>query len=99
MLPSLGSSKPETMRRRVVLPQPEGPSKVRNSPALIVRSMWSTAVKPPKRLVTFLSSTMWSMRRSDATEPIQSLRNKVDVDLFCLEVGVEAEGAELAPDA
>ena len=30
--PAVGSSKPATMRSVVVLPQPEGPSSVRNSP-------------------------------------------------------------------
>src|SRR4051812_46767740 len=87
------------MRRSVVLPQPDGPRSVRNSPCRIVRSIRSTAVKSPKRLVTFLSSTIWSMWRSDATEPIQSLRNKIDIDLFCLKVGIKAEGTELAADA
>ena len=34
-VPSDGSRKPETVRRIVVLPQPEGPRKVKNSPLLI----------------------------------------------------------------
>ena len=33
MTPSVGSMKPEIMRRIVVLPQPDGPRKLKNSPA------------------------------------------------------------------
>ena len=36
MLPEVGSSKPATMRSTVVLPQPDGPRKETNSPALDV---------------------------------------------------------------
>src|SRR3954466_5422873 len=52
MSPASGSSNPATMRIVVVLPQPDGPSSVRNSPSRmsIVRS--STAVTSPKRFVT-----------------------------------------------
>ena len=35
--------KPPIMRRQVVLPEPDGPSKVKNSPASIVRLTSSTA--------------------------------------------------------
>ena len=35
ILPSLGSMKPEIMRRMVVLPQPDGPRKEKNSPGLM----------------------------------------------------------------
>src|SRR5262245_54693054 len=34
------------MRRVVVLPQPEGPRRLKNSPSLTSRSTWSTAMKP-----------------------------------------------------
>ena len=43
MRPAVGSVKPPIMRRQVVLPEPEGPSSVKNSPASIVRSTPSTA--------------------------------------------------------
>ena len=42
------------MRRSVVLPQPEAPSSTRNSWSAMVRSIACSAVKPPKRLATFL---------------------------------------------
>ena len=45
------------MRRVVVLPQPEGPRREKNSPSATVRSMSSTATTSPKRLVTPWSST------------------------------------------
>ena len=50
-VPSLGSVKPEMMRRIVVLPQPDGPRNEKNSPALIVSDTSLTAVKSPKRIV------------------------------------------------
>ncbi len=38
------------MRKQVVLPEPDGPSKVKNSPASIVRSTPSTARTAPAPL-------------------------------------------------
>src|SRR5512145_2843225 len=55
--PEVTSSRPATMRIVVVLPQPEGPSRTRNSLSLISRSSLSTAMKPPKLLVTPLNLT------------------------------------------
>ena len=40
------------MRSVVVLPQPDGPSRAKNSPSPMDRSSLSTAVTSPKRLVT-----------------------------------------------
>ena len=42
MRPASGSSKPAIMRRLVVLPQPDGSSRAKNSPGCTVRSMQST---------------------------------------------------------
>ena len=50
--PSVGSRKPEIVRSRVVLPQPEGPRIEKNSPPAIFRLTFLTAVKSPKRIVT-----------------------------------------------
>lgn len=44
MLPLVGSMKPAIMRRRVVLPQPEGPRRKKRSPGLMVSERLSTAV-------------------------------------------------------
>ena len=52
MWPSVGTSKPASMRSVVVLPHPDGPSRLKNSPFGIARSMLSTAVKSPNRFVT-----------------------------------------------
>src|SRR3954470_21100917 len=50
-----GISKPAIMRRLVVLPQPDGPSSEKNSPALMSSVTASTATTLPSNvLVTFL---------------------------------------------
>ena len=41
--PAVGSMKPATMRKVVVLPQPEGPSRTRNSPSAMVSETSRTA--------------------------------------------------------
>ena len=51
--PSVGVSNPASMRINVVLPQPEGPSRAKNSRSKISMDRSSIAVKLPKRLVTF----------------------------------------------
>src|SRR6266508_439306 len=50
--PSVGVSRPATIRRVVVLPQPEGPSRAKKAPEGTVRSRSSTATKSPNLLVT-----------------------------------------------
>ena len=55
--PPSGASNPATMRSRVVLPQPEGPSRQKNSPASMERLTSSTATKSPKRRVTLRISS------------------------------------------
>ena len=52
MSPASGSSNPATIRIVVVLPQPDGPSSVRNSPSRMSIERSSTAVTSPKRFVT-----------------------------------------------
>src|SRR6185436_9185847 len=58
MRPSSGVSKPAIMRNRVVLPQPEPPSRANSSPCAISRSTPSTAATAPKRLRTVSILTM-----------------------------------------
>src|SRR5436190_1756540 len=54
--PAVIGSRPQIMRSKVDLPQPEGPTKTMNSPCSTLRSMpWITATLP-KDLATFLSS-------------------------------------------
>src|SRR5919109_5477810 len=56
MSPAVGYSRPAIMRRVVVLPQPEGPSKHTTSPASTLRSTRSTAVRSPNTFVTWSSA-------------------------------------------
>ena len=51
--PRVGRSKPPIIRSVVVLPQPDGPSSVRNSPVSTVSETSSTAVTSRNCLVTF----------------------------------------------
>src|SRR4249920_2718673 len=60
MLPASGTRKPATIFNVVVLPQPLGPSSVTNSPGATVRSIASTAVSAPKRLVSDASCSAGS---------------------------------------
>src|ERR1700712_2358998 len=54
--PTVGCSSPATIRRVVVLPQPDGPSNAKNEPCAMVRSTPSTAVNGPNRLVSDVST-------------------------------------------
>ena len=58
MLPVSLRSSPATMRKVVVLPQPEGPSSVTNSPCSMARSMPSTAFTSAKCRPTVCSVTL-----------------------------------------
>ncbi|MCY1307319.1 hypothetical protein D9M70_572320 [compost metagenome] len=51
--PFVGSSRPAIMRNVVVLPQPDGPSSMKNSPSSMVKLEERTAVKAPNSLRTF----------------------------------------------
>ncbi len=61
--PAVGSSKPPIIRRVVVLPQPDGPSSEKNSPACTSNETPSTARTTPKRFSR-------SMRRISAGAPL-----------------------------
>src|SRR5947207_5757553 len=51
--PRVGSSRPAIMRSVVVLPQPEGPSRQKNSPSLTVKVESFTATNSAKALCRF----------------------------------------------
>src|SRR6185437_14114513 len=57
MRPPVFCSSPATMRKVVVLPQPDGPSRVTNSPCATRKSTSLTAMKSPKCRLTFSSTT------------------------------------------
>src|SRR5215470_7115469 len=59
--PAVGDSKPAIIRRVVVLPEPLGPSSVRNSPGATVRETPSTAITDPK---------VFDTRRSSSAAPV-----------------------------
>src|ERR1044071_2563279 len=81
--PSVGCSNPAIMRKVVVLPHPDGPSRARNSPSRMSRSSRSTAATSSNRLVTPRRDTtgcVCSMRRmygrhSAVTSAVVSLRD------------------------
>src|ERR671922_1537445 len=58
IVPSLVSSNPAIMRKVVVLPHPDGPTKTTNSLSGMSRLIWFTAVTLSKRLVSSWSVTL-----------------------------------------
>src|SRR3954451_10078714 len=80
--PSVGFSRPATMRSVVVLPQPEGPSRAKNDPAGTVSVRSSTAVKTPNRLVTP------TIRRSLGPAPTRPAASRTDDPLEQILVGL-----------
>ena len=61
--PDVGSSSPAIILSVVVLPQPDGPSSMKNSPSSTVKVEDRTAVKLPNSLRT-LRTTIWAMGQS-----------------------------------
>src|SRR5579864_4729079 len=57
MVPLSGKSRPANRRSNVVLPDPEGPSRARNSPLLTSTLTWLSAGNRPKRLTTSIAET------------------------------------------
>src|SRR3954453_2810453 len=80
MLPPLGSSSPAIIRKVVVLPQPEGPSSVNNSPSAAVSVAPSTATRGPKlfeRLSSAISGTAYSWASADAKHLLHLFEKEV----------------------
>src|SRR5215210_4368829 len=61
-VPSLMSSSPTIMLRRVDFPQPEGPTRMKNSPSSTVKSAESTASVPSGNRLLTESTSMTAMR-------------------------------------
>ena len=58
MFPAVGTSKPASISRQVVFPEPDGPSRVRNSPFSIARlKSFTTSVSPSYDFCTLSNST------------------------------------------
>src|SRR6202161_3388594 len=66
MRPPVFFSRPAPIRKVVVLPHPDGPSSVTNSPWLTRKSTSLTAAKSPNRRLTFSRTTL------DIRHPVQS---------------------------
>src|SRR6516162_5566484 len=58
MRPPLGCSRPASRRQAVVLPEPDGPSSTRNSPASKARSSARSATVPPAKVLVTRSNRM-----------------------------------------
>src|SRR5215471_17064171 len=56
--PAVTSSRPAIIRSSVDLPQPEGPTRTRNSPLPIVSETLSTATTSPEKTLLTLSRTI-----------------------------------------
>src|SRR6185437_4494295 len=77
--PSSGATKPATMRKVVVLPQPEGPRREKNSPEAILRLTCETA---GSRLYAFVNPTSSTTANSSPLRrtPRPNLRREDAVD-------------------
>src|SRR5262245_23563737 len=71
MRPRLTDSRPAIIRRVVLLPQPDGPTRTRNSPSAMVRSRAWTAVWP----LGYTFST-WSSRIAAIGSPLHGPRRQ-----------------------
>src|SRR3954447_4247903 len=60
--PSEMSSSPAIMRSAVDFPDPDGPTRIMNSPSLMSRSMFRTASKPSGYRLVILSRTISAIR-------------------------------------
>src|SRR5690606_4773337 len=64
--PSLGSTSPATMRRMVVFPQPDGPSRETNSPSAISSETFLTTDTAPYRFTSCRSERLLNGASYDA---------------------------------
>src|SRR5437763_168550 len=74
--PRVGSSRPAIMRSVVVLPQPEGPSRQKNSPSFTVKVESFTATKSANDLCRF--STRISAIASSSARELRDDREQGD---------------------
>src|SRR5262249_5888066 len=90
IVPASGRSKPAMRRSVVVLPEPEGPRRVKNSPRPTTRSTSSTATTPPYAL------RMPSASTSAVVSAVSALAAASDAN--CLLQDVEASLEVLVGD-
>ena len=77
MRPVSGVSKPAIMRNVVVLPQPEGPRRAKNSPAATSRPRPSTARVTPSKLLTMPSSRTLAAARLSYSRAVFAQRESL----------------------
>ena len=90
IVPAVTSSRPAIIRSSVDLPQPDGPTRTRNSPLPIVSETSSTATTPPEKTLVTLSRTISDTRR--IVESIPHLRtesNGIDHFRDCLYIRLQ----------
>src|SRR5881296_492791 len=88
MSPAVGVSRPEIIRKTVVLPPPLGPSNATNSPSLTEKLTWLTAATWPNFLVTLLSSMLMPRRARFSDFPIGGSKGRGRPVVFWLGRGV-----------
>ena len=81
--PSVGTSRPASMRSKVVLPQPEGPSSAKNSPGMISRLTLSTPTAEPHRF-EMLRKLMMGLTPALAPSVVAWSTALVLYPLFCV---------------
>src|SRR6516162_986390 len=89
--PAVGSSSPATIRRAVVFPQPDGPTRTMNSPSVMVQLSASTAVVPfGKIFVTSWKETSATIRTSRVAVRSSRQHNRTSQVLWT--IGIESAG-------
>src|SRR5258708_20981729 len=87
----VGSSSPATIRRAVVFPQPDGPTRTMNSPSAIVHVSASTAVVPfGKTFVTSWNETSATISASHVSGCASRQHDRTSQVLRM--IGIEAVG-------
>src|SRR4051794_18170630 len=98
MLPASGRMNPASTISSVVLPDPEGPSSVRNSPLCTSRSTWSSATTLPYDLATPRTAIGTEAARVIAAPPESSTRAMPRPALLGQHVLIQLRGPGLVLD-
>src|SRR6186713_3000615 len=75
--PEVGNSKPAIIRNVVVLPQPDGPSRQKNSPSATVKVESFTATKSAKALWS-RSTRIWAIALAHSDRKLRDDREQRD---------------------
>src|SRR6478609_8934973 len=79
IVPAVTSSRPAIIRSSVDLPQPDGPTRTRNSPLSMVSETPSTATTSPEKTLLTLSRTISATRTIEESIPhLSSESNGID---------------------